>query len=654
MRTANCPSCGAPVRFRSAASFHAVCEFCRSTLVRHGDALENLGRMAELLEDASPLQLGTEGVYRGVHFAIVGRIQLRYASGVWNEWYLLFDDSRGGWLSDANGEYLLSFLTPPAAPLPAFDALQPGQRLSLGRREFAVSDIEQALCLAGEGELPFAFGAGYAAPLADLREVLPEKAAAKKTAAKLPSAAFATLDYSESPPLLFVGEVLPFDSFRFTQLRAGAAEKSAGPVSALHCPQCGGAIEIHDKTIQSVACPSCLTVLAPENAGLKILAKAKAATKIEPLLALGSVGTFYDKPWTVIGFQQRAIVTEGAEYPWREYLLHHAEEGFRWLTESDGHWSWVKSLSTAPRYQAGKFSLRHRGVELRRFSAGMARTDYVIGEFYWQVKVGETWAVAEYVAAPLLLSREEGDKEVTWSESEYLTPQAVVEAFGLKTPLPEPQGVAANQPNPRAEEHGKICKRFWLWFALASAVQLLWIFVLGGNTLLDQRVVFSPERQELITTPSFRLDKPVRSLQLTHTTDLDNNWIGMDLNLVEKNSGKAWLVQSEIAYWHGVDEGESWSEGSRERELVFHDLPAGDYYLAIDPEVSKEKPVSVVDRIRIVRDQAAWSSYFILLIFLSMFPLISRVRMSAFESQRWENADFLPTGALRTVGSSGE
>ena len=85
MAIANCPSCGAPVRFRAAASIVAICEFCRSTLVRQGAALENIGTMTEVIEDASPLQLGTEGRYKGLHFALIGRIQYRYASGSWNE-----------------------------------------------------------------------------------------------------------------------------------------------------------------------------------------------------------------------------------------------------------------------------------------------------------------------------------------------------------------------------------------------------------------------------------------------------------------------------------------------------------------------------------------------------------------------------------------
>ena len=54
---APCPGCGAPVEFRSAQSTHAVCSFCRSTVVRDGDTLSRIGKMAELFEDHSPLQL---------------------------------------------------------------------------------------------------------------------------------------------------------------------------------------------------------------------------------------------------------------------------------------------------------------------------------------------------------------------------------------------------------------------------------------------------------------------------------------------------------------------------------------------------------------------------------------------------------------------
>ena len=632
--SANCPACGAPVVFKSSASFHGVCEFCRSTLVRHGGDLENLGRMADLIEDASPIRIGTEGQYHGVHFAVIGRIQLRYEAGVWNEWHVLFDDMRGGWLSDANGEYLVSFLTAPGAPLPEFAKLMPNDELKLAGRDFVVTDLEEAMCIAGEGELPFAFGAGYPAQLADLRTT-DESAAA-----------FASIDYSETPPLFFVGESLPFAALKFANLRGDqAAGKPAGVVKTLQCPKCGSAIALHDKAVKSVACQSCLTILEPANESLRIIQKATAATRIEPLIPLGSVGKFLGKDWTVIGFQQRVITADSIEYPWQEFLLHHPQEGFRWLVEADGHWNWVNPVGKPPRYSVGVPTVTYNGETYRRYSAGSAVTRYVIGEFTWKIKVGETWETIDFVNTPKMLSREARPNEISWSLGEYLPAEEIAAAFKLKAALPAAVGVGPNQPNPRSENHRRVFGNFWKFLALAIVAQALWFFVLGGRPLLDQRLVFSPGKDEPVTTQTFQLASDARNIVLRHDTDLDNNWLGLGLTLVEKNSGRAWVAQSDVAYWHGSDGGESWSEGDRTRELVFRDLPAGTYYFVVDPEISAEKPVAVADRVRVIRDQAAWSNFFFLLIFLAGLPLFSRYRMNAFESERWKNADFLSSGA---------
>ena len=93
---APCPGCGAPVEFRSAQSTHAVCSFCRSTVVRDGDTLARMGKMAELFDDHSPLQLLAGGRWQGKAFTLVGRLQYRGASGTWTEWNALFDDGSSG------------------------------------------------------------------------------------------------------------------------------------------------------------------------------------------------------------------------------------------------------------------------------------------------------------------------------------------------------------------------------------------------------------------------------------------------------------------------------------------------------------------------------------------------------------------------------
>lgn len=204
MGTVNCPSCGAPVTLRASLSLLVVCEYCRSTLLRRDRDLENIGKMADLQQDATPLQLHAEGKYRHVHFAVLGRIQLRFAEGLWNEWYLLFDDQRDGWLGEAQGTYAVSFLTECNDRIPAFGDLQVGQGIVLMGKPYEVQNLEAAFCIAGEGELPFPIGAGYEAPVADLIG---------------PESLFATLDYSEEKPLVFLGEYVDFDDLHLTGLR---------------------------------------------------------------------------------------------------------------------------------------------------------------------------------------------------------------------------------------------------------------------------------------------------------------------------------------------------------------------------------------------------------------------------------------------------
>ena len=96
---AACPNCGAPVEFLSSASASAVCGFCRSTLVRDGEALRKIGTSAEVFDDFTPLAIGASGTYQGTSFMLVGRLQFGTDDGPWNEWHALFDNGRSGWLS---------------------------------------------------------------------------------------------------------------------------------------------------------------------------------------------------------------------------------------------------------------------------------------------------------------------------------------------------------------------------------------------------------------------------------------------------------------------------------------------------------------------------------------------------------------------------
>src|SRR5204863_9551247 len=86
-RVANCPNCGAPIKFLWSSAVQTTCEYCHSILVRTDVDLKKVGEVADLPVDASPIQIGTEGVYENKSFVVVGRIIYEYEQGNWNEWH---------------------------------------------------------------------------------------------------------------------------------------------------------------------------------------------------------------------------------------------------------------------------------------------------------------------------------------------------------------------------------------------------------------------------------------------------------------------------------------------------------------------------------------------------------------------------------------
>lgn len=173
MKKYPCPSCGAEIPFRTSVASHGICPYCRTMVVRDDDALRKTGEMAQLPDDMSPFQLGTEGTFNGVRFGIVGRIRQNWEDGSWNEWFIVSDDAKRGWLAEAQGFYAPCFEVENLSEqtLQAIAKMQEwaggnvaggdwakspaGQRIKIENATYKIVDIKNAECVAAEGELPF-------------------------------------------------------------------------------------------------------------------------------------------------------------------------------------------------------------------------------------------------------------------------------------------------------------------------------------------------------------------------------------------------------------------------------------------------------------------------------------------------------------------
>src|SRR5262249_54797574 len=131
-RGSNCPNCGAPVDFKWSGAVQTACPFCKSIIVRSDLDLEKVGEVADLPPDPSPIQLLTEGVYKGDRFQVTGRLVYEYENGSWNEWHIVFSKGASAWLSDAQLQYAVSFKVDPRDPVPTQAEVCRGKHVHFG------------------------------------------------------------------------------------------------------------------------------------------------------------------------------------------------------------------------------------------------------------------------------------------------------------------------------------------------------------------------------------------------------------------------------------------------------------------------------------------------------------------------------------------
>lgn len=493
---ANCPSCGGPVEFRISESMVAICEFCHSAVARTNKKIEDHGKVAELLETRSPLELGVTGKFKNRKFEIVGRVQYQHpAGGVWDEWYLAMPGNEVGWLAEAQGRFYL-LMRKPARILGRsvdFDSLQVGESLDLGSKLGSVQVAEKGTAVAGAaaGEIPWNFTPGAPHQFADLAGPngvfgtieFGEKSGDRTAAAVEDESAdggYSIAAPSKAALSVFLGREVTLADLGITV----AADEDKGvrrtQAVTVNCPNCGGPLDLvaPDKT-ERVGCPNCKALLDCNQGDLKYLSTLKGK-KVEMLIPLGKSGVIDGVSWTIIGFMERYVVYEGAKYRWTEYLLYNAASGFRWLVNSERHWSFVTPVSPGDVRTDG-IHANWRDKRFRLFQKGTAHVSYVVGEFYWRVEMGETAETKDYVSPPLMLSFEgsgtDRSSEMNVSVGRYMPHEDVEAVFGVKD-LPRSFSVSPNQPAPAV---GRIMLR---WLAFAGVMLLL--YMVGSSGLFKQ------------------------------------------------------------------------------------------------------------------------------------------------------------------------
>lgn len=366
------------------------------------------------------------------------------------------------------------------------------------------------------------------------------------------------------------------------------------------CPSCGGTIELKAAGYTvNVGCQYCGSVLDVANPDVKLISEFQMAQR-QLELPLGSRGTIQGIEWDVVGYLERS----DDESNWHEYLLFNPYGGYRWIIRSEGSWSMGTMLPVEPANAFGgavnwngqRFSLDYEGVS--------TRTDYVLGEFYWRIKTGDTVQASFYEGGSTTsLSCEKGPDETSWTFVEELDDE-VIEA-GFRTPeggaLPLTGGpstvssataeyaAAAYQQRSTPKDANRP-KGEWglIWkmaFGTIAACLVVMLFFGMGKTLVTNQIeveLDAPARTyNLGTITVGRSYQPI-SVTAKSVEQFDNKWIDLDYSLVNKATQESIDGYSVVERYSGTDSDGAWSEGGYSKTAKFAGVPAGTYDLQVE------------------------------------------------------------------------
>lgn len=403
-------------------------------------------------------------------------------------------------------------------------------------------------------------------------------------------------------------------------------------VRSISCPNCGGTVQLRGlgRTVSAV-CIQCLSVIDTSSPALAVVQKFQSKERYQPLIPLGTRGKVRGDAYEAIGFQVRELVVEGVSYTWAEYVLFNPYKGFRYLTEYKGHWNDVYVLTSVPEVSGGGRSkrARHLNENFRHFQSYTAATIYVMGEFPWQVRVGESAVCDDYVDPPRILSSERSGNEVVWSLGEYTSGDIIWHDFQLKGAPSAATGVFANQPSPYKHKVSKAWARFLFWAMVLMGLQLLFSMAHSDQFVFSRHFRFQPQAAKTdnsFVTETFDIKGRTSSVEVSIKSSVAGA-IFYNLALINEDTGRA------------LDFGR---EAKFRDHVVLASVPSGKYYLRIEPETPYSNIAEVQYQIDVRRDVTTWAFFVIGLILLLVPPVFTLLQSSAFEGKRWQESDYAP------------
>jgi hypothetical protein len=416
------------------------------------------------------------------------------------------------------------------------------------------------------------------------------------------------------------------------------------------CPECRNIITLYDpEGSEYCACAKCHSFLRFTEKNGTIIQKQAPAVKQAPVIKLGSTGILQGIQFRLIGYIEKK--EQASKYAWREYILYNYEKGYANLSEFDGHWNFVAGKELYPDLdklvdRSWTF-VNYEDNEYNLFNKYTAVTTSLIGEFDWDI-LTEKAKTSEFIAPPNIIIKEQdkGTSPADFYLGKYIEAKEIADAFKTDIKLfPEKIGIGANQPSVHAKRWFSVYKLAPILIVLVAVLGFIAMYASPGYQVMDSDYHIVNDSTKVnefkpFITPSFELKNRSSALDFLIKSDIDNNWLEATIVLVNEKNNQSWEVTKSIEYYHGYEDGESWTEGSQDAEVLLSGIPGGKYHLNIYPASGDVASKSI--HINITANPVIWRNVWVTILLLCLYPLYAWFRMRDYEKRRWMNSDYSP------------
>ncbi|MCC9062752.1 DUF4178 domain-containing protein [Flavobacterium piscisymbiosum] len=393
-------------------------------------------------------------------------------------------------------------------------------------------------------------------------------------------------------------------------------------------------LEVGFKVVNFV-CPNCHSLYWADSEG-QLRSRSKFKPEINHFdFKIGDKGFLKGAEYMVTGAITKKV---NGGYHWREYILKNDAGDFVYLSESDGHWIFLTEMEEKFDVRTHPKSITYQSSSFHLYEYSDTDIDNAAGFFDFELPVKRVH-LTEYIQPPLMISIEKMNGVETAFLGEYISKKEIKKAFPQAN-LPYQRGV--NMVQPYYFDVNNMAIIFCIFLLMIITANWYIYKDQAEQTVFDKAIAFTDFNDKEVTSESFVLKGGSAPITVRVSTDVDNSWANVDVALVNETTNDEIHANKDIEYYHGYEDGESWTEGNWSEKFNICGVKEGKYHLLIKPLKAPEDNKNTAMKVKVVWNQPSSRNVWIIAIFMIVVYVVIRYFKINFEKTRWEDSSYSP------------